>query len=91
MPIIFHNSPGQTSTYNERLHSKPLKNFAEMLRLLVFITFKGFLFPVLVFADGHAENAQVLDPSQFFNLQFENDLFGSGEDSHFTHGTRISY
>ena len=62
-----------------------------MLRLLVFITFIGFLFPVLVFADGHAENAQVLDPSQFFNLQFENDLFGSGEDSHFIHGTRISY
>ena len=51
----------------------------------------GFLFPALVFADGPTDNRQGLDPSQYFNLQFENDLFGSGEDSHFTHGTRISY
>lgn len=26
----------------------------------------------------------------FFNFQFENDLFGSGADSHYTHGSRLS-
>ncbi len=62
-----------------------------MHRLLIFLSFVCFLFPVFVFADENSENIQDLDSSQFFNLQFENDLFGSGEDSHFTHGTRISY
>lgn len=51
------------------------------------------LFSSLDFAYGQSdkEKERELDSSQFFNLQFENDLFGSGEDSHFTHGTRISY
>lgn len=62
-----------------------------MKPLLITIAILVFFFPVLVFADGHPENTRPLDPSQFINLQFENDLFGSGEDSHFTHGTRISY
>ena len=49
------------------------------------------LFPGIDFAHGHDDKEHDLDTSQFVNLQFENDLFGSGEDSHFTHGTRISY
>ena len=62
-----------------------------MKRLLITIVIIVFLFPTGIFADGLANNPRTLDPSQFFNLQFENDLFGSGEDSHFTHGTRLSY
>lgn len=62
-----------------------------MQRLFKFIIIICFLFPALVFADENTESSEDFDTSQFFNLQFENDLFGSGEDSHFTHGTRISY
>jgi lipid A 3-O-deacylase len=50
-----------------------------------------FIFSNTDIAHSHADKEHDLDSSQFFNLQFENDLFGSGEDSHFTHGTRISY
>ncbi len=62
-----------------------------MNRLLITIAILVFLVPSMVFASEHLQNTKTLDASQFINLQFENDLFGSGEDSHFTHGTRISY
>lgn len=62
-----------------------------MKLFLIFSALIGLLSPVFIFADEPPESTQALDSSQFINLQFENDLFGSGRDSHFTHGTRISY
>ncbi len=61
------------------------------IKLLIVTVFIAFLLPVSDFAHGQVEGERDLDTTQYFNLQFENDLFGSGEDSHFTHGTRISY
>ncbi|GJL78863.1 MAG: membrane protein [Nitrospinaceae bacterium] len=60
-------------------------------RLLGLLVVVWFFTPVWVSAgDGVAEPSR-LDQSQYFNIQFENDLFGSGEDSHYTHGSRLSY
>jgi lipid A 3-O-deacylase len=62
-----------------------------MQRLPGWIAFVWFFVPVFVFADGESGEPPELDQSHYFNVQFENDLFGSGEDSHYTHGARLSY
>ncbi len=43
------------------------------------------------FADDLTESEIPLDSSGIVNVQMENDLWGSGRDSHYTHGTRFSY
>ena len=62
-----------------------------MQRLLLWTLVFWFFFPVSVYSGEEKEAPEGLDPNQYFNVQFENDLFGSGEDSHYTHGSRISY
>jgi len=62
-----------------------------MQRLPAWIAFICLLFPVFAFAQDEATEPLGLDRNQYFNIQFENDLFGSGEDSHYTHGSRLSY
>ena len=52
-----------------------------------------FLIPFLgsiAWAD-HPEDALEADKRGILNIQLENDLWGNGEDRHYTHGTRISY
>lgn len=45
----------------------------------------------LVTAPLSAHAGQELDDQGTLNLMIENDLFGTGTDRHFTHGTKISY
>lgn len=44
--------------------------------------------PALIFAD---DNPAIPDSAGILSLQVENDLWGSGTDRYYTHGTRLSY
>lgn len=51
----------------------------------------GFVFASHCVADELENKEVLLDQSGVFNVELENDLWGSGKDNHYTHGTRFSY
>ena len=62
-------------------------------RVARFAVIGSLLIPFLAPAAwaGSPDDVLKADQRGILNIQLENDLWGNGEDRHYTHGTRISY
>ncbi len=69
------------------IHVKRLKAWSTGCRFLVLGLILGWGFPV----QAQDDSKKCYKRNYAVNILFENDLWGSGSDQHFTHGTRISF